>query len=98
MKKVSVSAELAVIQRSVDAAALLIEVGRQGGVGDEDVEALASAVLALSSCRIRDLGRAVRGTFPAALLAADHNAVITGTGEDDLLVPPPRPPKRNSRA
>ena len=36
VKAVSVSAELTIIQRAVEGAALLVEIGRQGGVEDED--------------------------------------------------------------
>jgi len=62
VKAVSVSSELITIQRAVEGAALLVEVGRQGGVEDEETGALASAVLAIAACRLRDLGRAARGT------------------------------------
>ena len=86
MKTISVSAELAIIQRSVEAAALLVEVGRQGGVGNEDVEALASAVLALTACRLRDLGRAVRGTLAPELFVAAHNEAVAGADSDDVLL------------
>ena len=86
MKRISVSAELAVIQKAVEGAALLIEVGRQGGVGDEDVEALASAVLALTACRLRDLGRAVRGTLAPELFVAAHNEAVAGADSGDVLL------------
>ena len=55
-KAVSVSAELAVIQRAVEGAALLVEVDRQGGVAGEDIRPLVAAILALASVRLRDLG------------------------------------------
>lgn len=90
MKRISVSAELAVIQRSVEAAALLVEVGRQGGVGDEDVEALASAVLALTACRLRDLGRAVRGSLAPELFVAAHNEAVAGADSGDVHLGPQR--------
>jgi hypothetical protein len=54
VKAVSVSSELATIQRAVEGAALLVEVGRQGGVEDEDNGALVAAILALAAARLRD--------------------------------------------
>ena len=55
MKAISVSAELTVIQRAFEGAALLVKVGRQGGVEGEVAGAVASAVLALTACRFRAL-------------------------------------------
>ncbi len=86
MKVVSVSAELTVIQRATEGAALLVEVGRQGGMEGEDTGALASAILALTACRLRDLGRAVRGTLPADLLVAAHNEAVEGADGEDLFL------------
>ena len=88
LKAVSVSAELTVIQRAVEGAALLAEVGRQGGVEDEDNGALVSSILTLASCRLRDLGRAARGTLPVELFWAQHNAALddAAPGEEDVVL------------
>lgn len=94
MKAVSVSAELAVIQRAVEGAALLVEVGRHGGVEGEDTGALVSAVLALAACRLRDLGRAARGTLDASILWSEHSAAIEGSDEEDLILYPVEQAKR----
>ena len=86
MKTISVSAELTVIQRAVEGAALLVEVGRQGGVEGEDTGALASAVLALTACRLRDLGRAVRGSLASELFVATHNEAVAGADCEDVFL------------
>jgi hypothetical protein len=88
VKAVSVSAELTTIQRAVEGAGLLVEIGRQGGVEDEDTGALASAILALASVRLRDLGRAARGTLDAEVLWAPHNAAVEDTDEEDVILYP----------
>ncbi|HYD51670.1 MAG TPA: hypothetical protein VEA99_03540 [Gemmatimonadaceae bacterium] len=85
MKAVSVSSELITIQRAVEGAALLVEVGRQGGVEDEDTGALASAVLAIAACRLRDLGRAARGMLDVESFWAPHNAAAEAPGRDVVL-------------
>jgi hypothetical protein len=87
VKAVSVGAELDTIQRAVEGAGLLVEVGRHGGVEGEDTGTFVSAILALAACRLRDLGRATRGTLDAELLWAQHNAAVEGTapGEDVIL-------------
>jgi hypothetical protein len=88
VKVVSVSAELTTIQRAVEGAALLVEIGRQGGIENEDSGALASAILSLASVRLRDLGRAARGTLDAEVVWAPHNAAIDDAdGEDAVLYP-----------
>jgi hypothetical protein len=97
VKAVSVSAELDNIQRAVEGAALTIEVGRQGGVEDEDTGALASAILALAAVRLRDLGRAARGTFDAEQFWAPHNTAIDGSNEEDLILYPAEPTGRTGR-
>jgi hypothetical protein len=90
VKTVSVSSELTTIQRAVEGAVLLVEVGRQGGVEDEDAGAFVSAILALAACRLRDLGRAARGTLDAEVLWAPHNAAVddTAPGEEDVILYP----------
>ena len=88
MKSVSVSAELATIQQAVEAAGMIVEIGRQGGVEDEDTGALCSAILALAACRLRDLGRVVRGTMPVELFLASHNAAVEGSDGEDLILHP----------
>jgi hypothetical protein len=88
VKAVGVSAELTTIQRAVEGAALLVEIRRQGGVEDEDSAALASAILALAAVRLRDLGRAARGTLDAEVIWAAHNAAVgDADGEDVVLYP-----------
>lgn len=88
MKAVSVSAELLVIQRAVEGAALLVEVDRHGGVEGEDARPLAAANLSLAAVRLRDLGRAGRGSLDVATFWAPHNAAA-GTreaNEEDLIL------------
>lgn len=96
MKAVSVSAELTTIQRAVEGAALLVEIGRQGGVEDEDTGALVSAILALAACRLRDLGRAGRGTLSVEDFWALHGAAIDQDEVEDLILYPPTPTKRRA--
>lgn len=86
MKAVSLSNEIITLQRAIEGAATLAELGRQGGLEDEDTEALISAILALVSCRMRDLGRAARGTLNVELFWAPHNAAIEVPGEQDVLM------------
>jgi hypothetical protein len=97
VKAVSVSAELITIERAVEGAALIIEVGRQGGVEDEDTGALASAVLALAAVRLRDLGRAARGTLDAEAFWARHNATVEDNEGEELILHPAPPPRRRGR-
>jgi hypothetical protein len=96
-KAVSVSAELTTIQRAVEGAALLVEVGRQGGVENEDTGALVSAILALAAVRLRDLGRAGRGTLDAETFWAPHNAAVEGADDEDLILYPAKPSRRSGR-
>ncbi len=91
MKAVSVSSELTTIQRAVEGAALLVEMGRQGGVEGEDTGALASAILALAACRLRDLGRAGRGTLRVEDFWAPHGAAVAGSDMEDLILYPAQP-------
>lgn len=85
VKAVSVSTELDTIQRAVEGAALLVEVGRHGGVEGEDTGAFVSAILALATCRLRDLGRAARGTLDPEVLSAPHNVLADTASEDVVL-------------
>lgn len=91
MKAVSVSAELAVLQRAVEGAAALVELDRQGGLEGEDGRANVVAILALVSCRLRDLGRAARGSLDAKDFWAPHNSIIEGSDAEDLVIYPPTP-------
>lgn len=98
-RTVSVSNELTVLQRAVEGASLLVEVARQGGVEGEDSAPQIAAILALVSCRLRDLGRAARGTLDAERFWAPHNAVVepTDSGQEDLILYPAAPPTRTKR-
>ena len=58
------------------------------GVEGEDTGVFVSAVLALAACRLRDLGRAARGTLDPEVLSAPHNTVVEVEAED--IVPRPR--------
>jgi hypothetical protein len=97
MKAVSVSHELATIQRAVEGAALLVEVGRQGGVEDEDNGALVSAILALAAVRLRDLGRAGRGTLDVESFWAPHSAAVDDSDTEDLVLYPANPARKSGR-
>lgn len=97
MKAVSVSAELTTIERAVEGAGLLVEIGRQGGIEGEDSGAFVAAVLALAAVRLRDLGRATRGTLGIEVLWAPHNAAVDGGEEEDLILHPVKPTRRPGR-
>jgi hypothetical protein len=86
VKAASVSAELVVIQRAVEGACVLVELGRQGGLEDEDTGALVASVLTLAACRVRDLGRAVRGSMPVDLFVASHNEAVAGSDGKDFVL------------
>ena len=86
MKSVSVSAELTVIQRAVEGAGVLVELGRHGGLEDEDTGALVASILALTACRVRDLGRLVRGSMPVDLFVASHNEAVIGSDGKDVVL------------
>ncbi len=98
-RAVSVSNELATLQRAVEGANLLVEVARHGGVEDEDSAPQVVAILALISCRLRDLGRATRGTLAAEAFWAPHNAVVESGAKDqeDLILYPAVPPSKMRR-
>lgn len=91
MKATSVSAELTTIQRAVEGAALLIEVDRHGGVEGEDSRPLVAAILALAAVRLRDLGRAARGSLDVETLWAAHSAADPDNEDEDLVLYPARP-------
>lgn len=98
VRAVSVSHELTTIQRAVEGAAVLIEIGRQGGLEGDDVGGFASAILALVACRIRDLGRACRGTLDTRVFSAPHNLPVEGhEAEDVILYPAAREPGKTSK-
>jgi len=94
VKAVSVSAELTTIQRAVEGAALLVEVGRHGGVENEDTGALVSAILALAAVRLRDLGRAGRGTLDVESFWAPHGAAVDDSDMEDLILYPAKPSRQ----
>lgn len=91
MKAVSVSAELTAIQRAVEGAALLVEIDRQGGIESEDSRPFVAAILALAACRLRDLGRAGRGSLDVETFWAPHNAAVDDSDEEDLILYPASP-------
>ena len=99
MRAVSVSAELMVIQRAVEGAALMVEVDRQGGVEGEDARPLVTAILSLAAVRLRDLGRAARGSLDVETFWAQHNAALDSkaANEEDLILYPAVPERRNKR-
>jgi len=88
VKAVSLSYELVAIQRAVEGAAVLTDLGRHGGLEGEDTEALVSAILALAVCRLRDLGRTARGTLDVEVFRAPHNTAVEVTGEEDVVLRP----------
>jgi hypothetical protein len=97
VKAVSVSAELTVIQRAIEGATLLVEVDRQGGVEGEDPRPLVAAILELASCRLRDLGRAARGSLDVENFWARHNAAVEDSDQEDLILYPAAPAGRSKR-
>ena len=94
VKSVSVSAELATLQRAVDGALALVELDRQGGLEGEDGRANVGAILALVSCRLRDLGRVAHGTLDVDVIFAPHNAAVDGADAEDLVLHPHAPAGR----
>ncbi len=96
-KSVSVGYELLTLEHAVEGVAALVEMLRLGDLDDRDAERGVSALLALLGCRVRDLGRVVRGAMPADLLLAPHNEAMEAMKGDDpdvLLPAPARPPGR----
>ena len=90
VKAVSVSAQgFTTIQRAVEGAGLLVEVGRHGGVEDEESGAFVSAILDLVT-PYSEPGRAARGTLDAEVYWASHNAAVDDTtpGEEDVILYP----------
>ncbi len=90
-KSVSVGYELQTLEHAVEGALVLVELQRVSGLEEgEDIGRSVSPVLALVACRVRDLGRVVRGSMPADQFLAPHNdALDPHAGDDpDLLVPP----------
>ena len=92
MKTVSVTHEVSTIQEAVEGAAALLEMHRQGGLEGEDLTVKAVAVLALASCRLRDLGRACRGSLKVEQFWAPHNAALDATEAEDVILYPSIPP------
>jgi hypothetical protein len=88
VKAVSVSAELTTIQRAIDGAITLVELDRQGGLEDEDNCANVAAILALASCRLRDLGRAGRGSLDVETFWSRYSAADPDDDLEDLVLYP----------
>jgi hypothetical protein len=86
VKAVSVSAELTAIQRAVEGAALLVEIDRHGGVEGEDSRPLVAAILALAAVRLRDLGRAGRGSLDVENFWAPYSAADPDDDLEDLVL------------
>lgn len=97
MKAVSVSAELTTVQRAIDGATTLVELDRQGGLEDEDNRANVAAILALASCRLRDLGRAGRGSLDVETFWARHSAAVDDNELEDLILYPAKPAGRSKK-
>lgn len=95
-KAISVSAELTTIQRAIEGAALLVEVDRHGGVEGEDSRPLVAAILALAVVRLRDLGRAGRGSLDVETFWAPHSAAVDDSDVEDLVLYPARESQRTA--
>lgn len=93
LKAVSVPAELTTIQRAIDGATTLLELDRQGGLEDEDNRANVAAILALASCRLRDLARAGRGSLDVETFWAPHSSADPDDDNEDLVLYPASPAK-----
>jgi hypothetical protein len=97
-RKVSLSLELDEQVAAIDGARMLADALRNDGlVGADDVKQTAAAIsgmLSLLGTRIRDLGRALRGSVPAEAFWARHNASISAEAEvDDVILPVEIPTK-----
>ncbi|MBI5543815.1 MAG: hypothetical protein HY901_08015 [Deltaproteobacteria bacterium] len=86
----SVSAELATIQRAVEGVLSLLDVEHLVAGLDAEAGRRVAAVLVLVWCRLRDLDRGVRGIVDPALLWAEHNAALEPQpgDEPDVLLKP----------
>ncbi len=60
-------------------------------MGSEDSRPLVAAILALSACRLRDLGRAGRGSLNVETFWAPHNAAVDDSDDEDLVLYPAVP-------
>jgi len=88
---------------AIEGATLLVEVDRQGGVECEDSRPLVAAILALASCRLRDLGRAARGSLEVEKFWAPHKEAWTPRTQarktsSSTSRPRPEPKERGSSA
>ncbi len=97
MKAVSVSAELTTIQRAIEGAGLLVEVDRHGGVEGEDSRPLVAAILALAAVRLRDLGRAGRGSLDVENFWAPFSAADPDDDLEDLVLYPAKEPAKSKK-
>jgi hypothetical protein len=96
---VSVGSELLTLEHAIEGVAALVEVQRHGGLEEgDDIERGVSALLALVGCRVRDLGRVVRGAMPADLFLARHNESLGAMAGHDPDLLAPAAPRRACRS
>lgn len=98
-KAVSVSAELLILQRAVQGVADSLDVENFDSPVSDDHQRQVVAMLNLIATRLRDLGRAARGSLPVEKFWAPHNAVVEDIGEDveDVILYPVPPPVARPR-
>jgi hypothetical protein len=86
MKAVSVSAELLVIQRTVQGVADILDVENVDHPVSDDAQRQVVAMLNLVAVRLRDLGRTARGRLPVELFWAGHNDADPSEEQEDLVL------------
>jgi hypothetical protein len=86
MKAVSVSAELLVLQRSVQGVADILDVQKVDNPVSDDAQRQVVALLSLVAVRLRDLGRVARGRMPVELFWAPHNQADAMEDLEDLVL------------
>jgi len=103
-QRLSLGWELGEIERAVDAARILCDLGAEGQFATqqeaERAPLAAAAVLALVTERLRLVRRAIHGWMPPELLVAPHNEVsetATLLESDDLILPLKRKRARSLR-
>lgn len=97
MKAVSVTGELLVIERAIEAVADRLDVEAIDDPLTDDAQRRAVAVLRLASVRLRDLSRAARGRLPVGLFWAPHNGSDPSDEREDLILYEPAPSGRRGR-
>jgi hypothetical protein len=95
-KSVSLAYEIHELQRVLEGVVALVEVEAEGNPEAERV----TATLGLVACRLRDLGRVLRGSMPVNLFWTPQNAALEGAAEGggvDVILGAPAADARHPR-